>query len=58
MLTSVDKMWAALLTSGFGFAGMLWPELRENVGEETIAAATTILTTLTVWLVPNKGSGR
>ena len=54
MLTSVDKMWAALATGALGFAAMRYPVIMEHVGEEQIAAVTTLLTALTVYLVPNK----
>lgn len=54
MLTSVDKMWAALLTGAIGAAAMRYPGITDHVGQEQIAAATTLLTTFTVWLVPNR----
>ena len=50
-----NKMWAALLTGVAGFAALQWPSVAQNVGEEQIMAATTLLSTFTVYWVPNRG---
>ena len=49
-----NKMWAALLTGAAGFAALQWPSVAQSVGEEQIMAATTLLSTFTVYLVPNR----